>query len=100
MPTTTLKRCNDFPLDRFVYEVPCLAGADVNRYRSEILVEIMPPSGWLAEATTGEVLINLGETKLVGWGDLDGPAVVVTIDGAGWRHAIPRRYYNALAVVE
>lgn len=98
--TPSITRCHDYPDGRIVYAVPCLGGHDVNRHRSELLVEIMPTHGWLAEANTGECLVELGDTELIGWGDLDGPAVVVTIAGAGWQVAIPRTAYNALVQIQ
>lgn len=56
-----------------MFFLKCLAGSDVNKYPTEIDVEIEDGLLW---SMSGQIVAPT-ETEILGWGKIDGPAVSV-----------------------
>lgn len=45
-------------------------------------------------AGSGDTYIVLGATRIMGWGELDGPAYNISADGCAWEVSVPKRYWD------
>ena len=60
-------------IDEGIFTLPCLGGEDVQRRPGEICVTI--DGGRLHDAKTGNALCMTAPHTLLGWGNLNGPAL-------------------------